>query len=48
VIETNGRHVGDVEISRMENDGVWLIEQQPVGGCFAVGNSAAGRLERSW
>ena len=46
VIETDGRHVGNVQIARMEDDGVRLVEQQPVGRRLAVGHSATGRFER--
>lgn len=30
----------------MEDDGVRLVEQQPIGGRLAVGHATAGRFER--
>ncbi len=42
------RQVGHVDVAGMEDDGVALVQQQPVSGRLAVGVATTGRLERSW
>lgn len=47
MFQPRGRQVAGVDIAVVEDDGVRLVEQQPVGRRLAVGEAAAGRLEGS-
>ena len=41
------RQVGHVDVVGMEDDGVPLVQQQPVSGRLAVGVATTGRFERT-